>query len=157
MNSKASAATGGLGRLSRGLCWSAVVAFAVVAAPAFAHHSASMFDMAKTVEVKGTVKRFEWTNPHTLLILDAVDGDGKAAELSFEANGPGYLQRTGWKRESLKPGDKVTIIYNPLRDGGSGGNLVTAVLPDGRELSAKPVGPNPYAGEAAPKAAGSSK
>ncbi len=117
----------------------AVAAVAVAAAaPAFSHHSAAMFDATKTVEHKGTVKKFLWVNPHSLLIVSVSDSQGGTEEYSYEANGPGYLVRNGWKRESLKPGDEVTVVSNPLIDGRPGGNLVEVTLPDGRKLSARP-------------------
>jgi hypothetical protein len=113
-----------------------------------------MFDMTKTVEVKGTVKEFHWTNPHSWVVVGSVDAAGKMVEWSFEANGPGYLVRNGWKRESLKPGDKITVMANPMRDGSAGGNIATVVLPDGHELSAKVVPRTPPAAEGAQKATG---
>jgi len=116
-----------------------ILAFAAgMAAPAFAHHSAAMFDANKTVEHTGTVKQFLWTNPHSLLVLSVRNSDGVTQDYSYEANGPGYLVRNGWVRESLKPGDKVTVVSNPLVDGRPGGNLVEVTLADGRKLSAKP-------------------
>ena len=108
------------------------------ATPAFAHHSAAMFDVTKTVEQAGTVKQFLWTNPHSLLVVSVRNSAGVVADYSFEANGPGYLVRNGWTRESLKPGDQVTVVSNPLVDGGPGGNLVEVTLADGRKLSARP-------------------
>ena len=123
----------------------AVAAVAVAAAaPAFSHHSAAMFDATKTVEHKGTVKKFLWVNPHSLLIVSVRNSRGGIEEYSYEANGPGYLVRNGWKRESLKPGDEITVVSNPLIDGRPGGNLVEVTLPDGRKLSARP-GPAPAA------------
>ena len=117
----------------------AVAAVAVAAAaPAFSHHSAAMFDATKTVEHKGTVKKFLWVNPHSLLIVSVSDSRGGIEEYSYEANGPGYLVRNGWKRETLKPGDEITVVSNPLIDGRPGGNLVEVTLPDGRKLSARP-------------------
>jgi uncharacterized protein (DUF736 family) len=116
---------------------------ALVAGPSIAHHSASMFDMQKRVEVQGTVKEFRWTNPHSWLVLTATDDANKAAEYNIEMNGPGYLVRNGWKRESLKAGDVVTVTINPLRDGTAGGNLVKVTTADGKELSAAPGGPAP--------------
>jgi hypothetical protein len=132
-------------------CRAAALGFALAATAAVAHHSANMFDLTRTVEVKGTVKEFHWTNPHSWVVIDSLDAAGKTVAWSFEGNGPGYLVRNGWKRESLKPGDKVTITANPMRDGSAGGNLVNVVLPDGRQLSARVGGP-PAAG-AAPYAA----
>ena len=117
---------------------------AAVAAPAIAHHSAAMFDASRSVETKGVVKEFLWTNPHSFLVV-TVRQKGKPVDYSFEANGPGYLVRNGWKRESLKPGDAVTVVSHPLRDGRPGGDLVEVTLADGRKLSGRPK-----AGPAAP-------
>ncbi len=134
----------------------AAVLTAVVAGPSVAHHSASMFDMQKRVEVQGTVKDFRWTNPHSWLVLTATDEASKGAEYNIEMNGPGYLVRNGWKRESLKPGDAVTVTINPLRDGSPGGNLVKVMTADGKELSAQvgggapPAAPAPAAPQSAP-------
>ena len=126
-------------RAPRVCCALAVAALAgAAAAPAFSHHSAAMFDASKTVEHKGTVKRFLWVNPHSLLVVSVPDSRGGIEEYSYEANGPGYLVRNGWKRESLKPGDEITVLSNPLIDGRPGGNLVEVTLPDGRKLSARP-------------------
>jgi hypothetical protein len=124
----------------------------VVGAPSIAHHSASMFDMQKRVEVKGTVKDFRWTNPHSWLVLTATDEANKGAEYNIEMNGPGYLVRNGWKRESMKPGDVVTVTINPLRDGTAGGNLVKVTTADGKELSAQVGGGAPPGTAGAPAA-----
>jgi hypothetical protein len=115
---------------------------AIFAAPVLAHHSAAMFDDTKTVEHTGTVKQFLWTNPHSLLIVSVAGSGGAVQDFSYEANGPGYLVRNGWTRQTLKPGDKVTVVSNPLVDGKPGGNLVEVTLIDGRKLSARP-GPPP--------------
>lgn len=116
-----------------------IVAFAAVfAAPALAHHSAAMFDAAKTVVHQGTVKQFLWINPHSLLIVSVRNSDGQVVDYSYEANGPGYLVRNGWARQSVKAGDEITVVSHPLVDGKPGGNLVEVTLPDGRKLSAEP-------------------
>ncbi len=107
-----------------------------MASPAFAHHSAAMFDQTKTVEVKGVVKAWLYTNPHSFLTITVKDDSGAVSDYSFEANGPGYLVRNGWNRNSVKPGDSVTVLMNPLKDGSAGGNLVEVTLPDGKKLSA---------------------
>jgi hypothetical protein len=111
--------------------------FAAMASPAVAHHSAAMFDASKSVETKGVVKEFLWTNPHSFLVV-TVRQKGRPVDYSFEANGPGYLVRNGWKRESLKPGDTVVVVSHPLRDGRPGGDLVEVTLADGRKLSGRP-------------------
>ncbi len=104
--------------------------------PVMAHHSTAMFDQSKTVEVKGVVKGWLYTNPHSFLTITVKDASGEAKDFSFEANGPGYLVRNGWNRNSVKLGDTVTVLMNPLRDGSAGGNLVEVTLPDGKKLSA---------------------
>jgi hypothetical protein len=127
-------------------------------APALAHHSYAMFDMKKKVDVRGTVKEFHWTNPHSVLVLVSQDAAGAAVPVFIEMNGPGYLVRNGWKRESLKPGDAVTATIHPMLDGSPGGDLVKIVLPDGHELSADitinfaPGAAPPAAGPTAPPA-----
>lgn len=118
----------------------AVIA-AAAAAPALSHHSAAMFDATKTVEHKGTVKKFLWVNPHSLLVVSVRNSRGEIEDYSYEANGPGYLVRNGWKRESVKAGDEITVVSNPLIDGRPGGNLVEVTLPDGSKLSARPQPP----------------
>jgi len=78
-----------------------------------AHHSFAMFDQNRQVSITGTVKTFQWTNPHAFIELEAPDGKLWSVEL----NSPNNLVRQGWKRTALKPGDKVTVVLNPLRDG----------------------------------------
>jgi hypothetical protein len=112
---------------------------------ALAHHSAAMFDNTKTTEVSGVVKSWLWTNPHSLLIV-MVKGAAGDEEYFFEANGPGYLVTNGWKRESIKAGDVVTVTMNPLRDGSHGGNLLAVTFADGRVLSARIGGAGPPRG-----------
>ena len=107
------------------------VAFATVT---MAHHSTTMFDMQKTVELKGTVKEFQWTNPHTWTVV-TVEGDTvTAGEYGLEGMSPNYLSRNGWTRHSLKFGDKVTLVVHPLKDGRKGGFLVSVKLADGTVL-----------------------
>jgi len=112
----------------------ALVAIAI-SAPAFAHHSFSMFDQDKTVTMKGTVKELEWTNPHSWLRVMIVDqANGKAMQWAFEMGPPTAQIARGWKPDSLKPGDAVTVNVHPLKDGSRGGQLVNATLPDGRTV-----------------------
>ena len=105
---------------------------------ASAHHSFAMFDQARQVSITGTVKNFQWTNPHAFIELEAPDGKLWSVEL----NSPNNLVRQGWKRTALKPGDKVTVVLNPLRDGQNGGLFNAVTLPSGQVLgNAKPTGP----------------
>ena len=109
------------------------VAFAGTSS-AWAHHSFAMFDLEKQVTVEGTVKEFQWTNPHCWLQVNVPDDKGAAKEWSFEMGAMGMLARTGWKSSTLKPGDKVTVIMNPLKSGGPSGRLLKVTLPDGRVM-----------------------
>jgi hypothetical protein len=101
--------------------------------PASAHHSYSMFDMAKTIELKATVTQFKWQNPHSFILAD-VDGPGGMENWAIEMNPPANLVREGWKRSSLKAGDKVTIWVHPLRSGAKGGSYAGVKLANGSTL-----------------------
>jgi hypothetical protein len=105
------------------------------AMPAFAHHSFAMFDSDKTITVTGTVKELEWTNPHAWVRVMVMDqATGKPVQWGFELGPPAQQIRRGWKPDSLKPGDKLTLKMHPLRDGSRGGQVVDATLPDGRTV-----------------------
>ena len=100
---------------------------------AVAHHSFAMFDQTKQLPLKGTVVEFQWTNPHAFIQLEVADGAAKHT-WSVELNSPNNLKRQGWKSTSLKAGDAVTVVINPLRDGAKGGLFVAVTLPDGKVL-----------------------
>jgi hypothetical protein len=108
------------------------------AAPAWAHHSFAMFDREKAVEVSGVVKEYEWTNPHVWIHLTAPDGRGKPVEWSFEMQSIAQDTRAGWRPDSVKPGDKISVIYHPLKDGTRGGQLMSATLANGKHLGPPP-------------------
>jgi len=112
----------------------AVCIAASLVAPAFAHHSFAMFDNQKDVTLEGTIKEFQWTNPHTWIQVMVKDAAGKEVEWSIEGGSPNSLSRNGWKRTSLKPGDKVVLVTHPLKDGSAGGSLVTV------SVDGKPIG-----------------
>lgn len=115
------------------LCQFACSALAVT--PALAHHSNAMFDAAKTVSLTGVIKDFQWTNPHSVTWLTVTGPGGKEAVWAIEGRSPSELSRMGWSRQSLKPGDRVTITLHPLRDGRTGGGFIDVKLPDGSTLS----------------------
>ena len=104
------------------------------AVPALAHHSFAMFDADKTVELVGTVKEFQWTNPHSWLQVMVSDNAGKMTEWSLEMGAPGGLARSGWRPKTVVPGDKVTVSIHPLKDGSAGGQLLSVVLPNGTKM-----------------------
>jgi RES domain-containing protein len=112
--------------VKRHIYLAAVIAAAVcLAAPAFAHHSASMFDDAKVVEKKGIVKELQWTNPHVWLQI-VVEENGKKTEWSFEGGSPNTLSRQGWRATTFKSGDAVTVRFNPMKDGSAAGLFIGA-------------------------------
>ena len=94
------------------------------AGPAAAHHAFAMFDANREVMLDGTVKEFQWTNPHTWVQLLVKDSSGKEVEWSIEGSSPNNLARFGWTRNSLKSGDHVQAVVHPLKDGSIGGSLV---------------------------------
>jgi hypothetical protein len=107
----------------------------LMANSAFAHHSRSMFDQTKQMTLAGTVKEFQWTNPHCwiqVLVPDPDNAQAAPVEWGVEMGAPVELMRKGWKPKSLNPGDKVTIIINPLRDGQHGGLVLSVTGPDGK-------------------------
>lgn len=108
-----------------------VVLALAAAAPAFAHHSFAMYEPTKTLTLKGTVKTFQWTNPHVVIWILVQPDDGSAAqEWSIETTSPGVLTRGGWTRQSIKTGDRVSVTFSPLRDGSHGGGLNSVTLLD---------------------------
>jgi hypothetical protein len=122
----------------------AVVIALALALPASAHHSFAMFDSAKETTLQGTVKEFQWTNPHAWVQLLVSGPDGKMTEWSIECASPNALKRQGWRGTTIKSGDRVTVIIHPLKSGESGGSLVILTLPDGTQLGRR--GPPPKEG-----------
>src|ERR1051326_429540 len=113
-----------------------IAAVFVSAGPALAHHSFAMFDADKTVTMTGTVKEFEWANPHSSLHLLTVDeATGKPMQWLLELGSPVQQERVGMSRDSLKPGDKITVTMHPQKDGSRGGGLLTVTLPNGKTVA----------------------
>lgn len=111
-----------------GGCAAGLLALANVAV---AHHSFAMFDQARQLPLQGTVHEFQWTNPHSWIFLDVRHPDGGVETWQIEMNSPNNLHRQGWTSRTLKPGDQVTVVINPLRDGRKGGLFVSVKLPNG--------------------------
>ena len=101
--------------------------------PLLAHHSYAMFDMGKTVAMEATVVRFKWQNPHAFIEIDAAGRSGPE-RWAIEMTSPNNLAQDGWKRTSLKPGDRITVWVHPLRSGARGGSYVGVRLPNGTTL-----------------------
>lgn len=114
----------------------AVAAFevALMSEPGFAHHSQAMFDDSRTMTLTGTVREFQFTNPHCYIQLLVPEANGAEEEWSIELGAPAHLLRGGWKAKTLKPGDKITVIVNPLKDGAKGGHYQSGTGADGKPL-----------------------
>jgi Family of unknown function (DUF6152) len=110
------------------------MALVMCAIPATAHHSFAMFDAEKTVSIEGTVKEFQWTNPHSWIHLFVNDREGKPVLWSIELGAPTGLARQGWVPKTITPGMNVKLLIHPLRDGFPGGQFLHATLPDGKQL-----------------------
>ena len=108
---------------------------------ALAHHSFAMYDNEHQVKMNGTVKLFQWTNPHVYIGLETIE-NGVAKTWTIECANPGILNRVGWKFNMIKPGDKLTLVMAPMRTGEAGGLLKEVTLPDGRVFgNGAPAGP----------------
>ena len=112
-----------------------VLALALMVAPAAeAHHSFAIFDQTKVIYRSGTVKQFEWINPHAWLHVTVTGEDGKAATWSFEGGSTAQLAGLGWKQDGLKAGDKVQVGFRPMKDGSRGGQIMNVTLPGGQRV-----------------------
>jgi hypothetical protein len=112
----------------------AALALCLPALPAQAHHSMAMFDQTKTVVLNGTVKQFQWTNPHCYIQLTVKDASGAEKEWALEMGAPMYLYAKGWRPSSLKAGTPIKVTINPLRNGEPGGIVLTASTADGKQI-----------------------
>src|SRR6266550_2074865 len=98
-----------------------------------AHHSATMFDPTKVKEISGTVKEFQWKNPHVWIQLEVQNGATKE-EWSVEGGSPNSLSRSGWRPTTFTPGVAVSLKVNPMKDGSAGGQFIGAKFADGKTL-----------------------
>lgn len=113
----------------------AVVGFLALGFPLFAHHGNSAYNNEKTVTVKdGTVTEFVWANPHSLILFDAKDANGKPAHWVVEGGSPSALSNLGWTRSSLQPGEVITVELYQSKLGTPVGRLNRVLLSDGKEL-----------------------
>jgi Family of unknown function (DUF6152) len=111
------------------------------AGSAGAHHSTAMFDMTKNVVLQGTIKEFQWTNPHTFIYIDVPNNAGGVDSYGIEGMSPNYLAREGWDKHTLSSGEKVELTIHPLKDGRKGGFDVSVKKPDGTLMYNLPHGP----------------
>src|SRR5215510_7559930 len=116
----------------------------LLASPLLAHHSFAMFDHTKTLNLKGSVTRFQWTNPHAYIELDVPDAKGVVTHFSIECTSINMMQRAGWRSNMIKAGDKVKAVVAPLTNGEPGGLLLEITLPDGKVLEPGVPAANTY-------------
>jgi len=115
--------------------------------PLFAHHGSAAFDTGKKVTLKGTVKEWVYSNPHCLLMLEVTGEDAQVVQWVAEGQSPNVIFPVGYRKDSFKAGDKVTIIVEPVKNGRPMGRILQAVLADGKTLGAA-SSPPPTAGAA---------
>jgi len=106
----------------------------IFSAPLLAHHGNAAYDTDKKVTVKGTVTQFVWSNPHCLLQFDVTDDSGHVVHWIAETENPSTMSRNGWTKESLKPGDEVTVTALPLKNGRPIGRILEVMPPNGQRL-----------------------
>ena len=113
----------------------AATLIACVTGPLTAHHSFSAFNTTEEKTVVGSVKKVEWTNPHIWIFIDVPNDKGGTDVYSFEGMSPNYLERRDWTRTTLKVGDKITVTFNPMRDGTKGGMFRSGKMSSGKVLT----------------------
>ena len=136
-------------RIGAILAWVVAVCLSPVT---LAHHSTAEFDYTKQVTIKGTVKEVQWTNPHSYIQLIADGDNGAKVQWSVEIGSPSLNINTGWRRNSVKPGDVVTMTLSPARNGKPYGTLRVLTFADGQQLEgvAAKIGAGPGAAPATP-------
>ena len=117
----------------RPLIAAVVLAFSAVGS-AGAHHSGAMFDRDKKTPIEGVVKELQWTNPHVWIQVNIPDAKGATTEWGVECTSVNFMTRRGWRRDSLKPGDRIALVIAPLRDGSPGGSLLSVTSVNGKPL-----------------------
>ena len=106
----------------------------IVSVPLVAHHSTINFDAGKEITMKGTVTEWIWANPHCFLRFDVRDDNGSVVHWIAETSNPPGMVRRGWSKQSLKPGDEVTVTVEPVKNGRPLGRILKVVLPNGQTL-----------------------
>ena len=112
-----------------------VVLLFLVSVPVFAHHGAASYDISKMTTLKGTVTSVQWINPHATIDIDVSETSGKAQKYIVESVSPLGLSRIGWTKDSLKPGDQITVTGNLSKNGTHILRLKKIVFPAGNELT----------------------
>jgi hypothetical protein len=109
--------------------------FAVSVGPIAAHHSTVPFDSTKQTTLTGIVKEFDWTNPHTWIWINVPNDKGGMDLWGVEGMSPNYLGRRGWTKSTIKPGEKITIVGRPMKDGSKAAMFMSATLANGKVMT----------------------
>jgi hypothetical protein len=116
-----------------------LLGFLAVSVPLFAHHGAAAYDTTKKITLKATVTEWFWANPHCFLKFDAKDDKGNVVHWAVEASNPADMVNLGWSKESFKPGDEVTVTFEPVKNGQPIGRVEQVVLASGQILKGRVV------------------
>ncbi len=114
-----------------------VVGALIFSLPLFAHHGNAAYEMDKSVTIKGTVTQYVWANPHCILLFNVTDDHGQVVLWSAETENPSSMVHYGWTKDSMKPGDQVTVTVLPAKNGKPIGRIVEVVLPNGQKLAGR--------------------
>jgi len=117
------------------------VGVSICSSPVFAHHGNAAYDTGKTVTLKGTVTQWGWSNPHCILQLDVADDTNQVMHWYAETENPSSMIREGWTNQSIKPGDQVTVIVLPVKNGRPVGRIIEVVLSNGQKLHGRQLPP----------------
>jgi Family of unknown function (DUF6152) len=116
------------------ISFAAVVGLLLLSVPMIAHHGGAAFDTAKKITMKGTVIEWLWANPHCILKFDVTNDKGDVEHWLAEASNPPDMINAGWTKQSLKPGDQVSVTLMPVKNGRPIGRIEEAVLPNGQKV-----------------------
>jgi Family of unknown function (DUF6152) len=121
------------------ICVAMGIGLSIFSLPLFAHHGDTAYDMGKSVTLKGTVTQYVWANPHCILLFDVTDDRGQMVPWSAETENPSSMVHYGWTKDSIKPGEQVTITVIPAKNGKPIGRILEVVLPNGQKLAGRGI------------------
>ena len=106
----------------------------LAAAPVFAHHGVGLFEQDRSISIKGTITQFDFVNPHVEIYFEAKDDKGNVTKWMAESGSPNLMRRSGWNKTTLKPGEEVTFVGRPGKNGAKAIRLLKVVRPNGEEI-----------------------
>jgi hypothetical protein len=121
--------------VKRFMVFALVLGGMMVSVPLFAHHGNAAFDASKKLSLKGTVTEWFWANPHCILEFDVKDENNQVVHWATETSNPADMVNRGWGKLTMKPGDQVTVTFEPAKNGSKVGRVIDIVLPNGQKMS----------------------